>query len=79
GWWSVFGKKRGKSGKKPGPPVHDDLCAVLDKHGVIRHEFIADAPNEPQLVGRGCRGQRVVAGHPQTQPTSLGSATCRTS
>ena len=27
GWWSAFGKKRGKNGKKPGPPVHDDLCA----------------------------------------------------
>ena len=24
-WWSVFGKKRGKNGKRPGPPVHDDL------------------------------------------------------
>ncbi|WP_334139472.1 IS3 family transposase [Corynebacterium variabile] len=24
-WWSVFGKRRGKNGKKPGPPVHDDL------------------------------------------------------
>ena len=46
GWWSAFGKpKRGKA-KKPGPPVHDDLCAVVDKHGVIRHEFKADAPNE---------------------------------
>ena len=46
GWWSVFGKpKRGKA-KKPGPPVHDDLCAVTDKHGVIRHIFTADAPNE---------------------------------
>lgn len=46
GWWSVFGKpKRGKA-KKPGPPVHDDLCAVTDKHGVIRHEFTADGPNE---------------------------------
>jgi transposase InsO family protein len=46
GWWSVFGKpKRGKA-KRPGPPVHDDRCAVLDKHGVIRHEFKADAPNE---------------------------------
>src|SRR5699024_4573449 len=21
-WWSVFGKKRGKNGKRPGPPVH---------------------------------------------------------
>ncbi len=46
GWWSVFGKpKRGKA-KKPGPPVHDDLCAVVDKHGVIRHVFEADGPNE---------------------------------
>ena len=46
GWWSAFGKpKRGKA-KKPGPPVHDDLCAVVDKHGVIRHEFKASGPNE---------------------------------
>jgi len=47
GWWSAFGKpKRGKNGKRPGPPVHDDLCAVVDKHGVVRHEFKADAPNQ---------------------------------
>jgi putative transposase len=49
GWWSAFGKKRGKNGrngKKPGPPVHDDLCTVVDKHGVVRHAFTADAPNE---------------------------------
>jgi transposase InsO family protein len=46
GWWSAFGKpKRGKA-KKPGPPVHDDLCATVDEHGVIRHEFNADGPNE---------------------------------
>ena len=46
GWWSAFGKpKRGKA-KRPGPPVHDDLCATVDKHGVIRHEFNADGPNE---------------------------------
>jgi len=24
-WWSAFGKKRGRNGKKPGPPIHDDL------------------------------------------------------
>ncbi|MGE9807412.1 IS3 family transposase [Janibacter sp. G1551] len=49
-WWSVFGKpKRGKA-KRPGPPVHDDLCAVLDKHGVTRHEFQADALNELWLT-----------------------------
>lgn len=45
-WWSAFGKKRGRNGKKPGPPVHDDLCAVVDKHGVIRHVFAADTANE---------------------------------
>lgn len=45
-WWSVFGKKRGKNGKKPGPPVHDDLCAVTDEEGRTRHEFKADGANE---------------------------------
>jgi len=46
GWWSAFGKKRGKNGKRPGPPVHDDRCAVTDEKGRIRHEFNADAPNQ---------------------------------
>jgi putative transposase len=46
GWWSAFGKKRGKNGKKPGPPVHDDLCAVTDEKGRTRHEFKAAAANE---------------------------------
>lgn len=50
GWWSAFGKKRGKNGKKPGPPVHDDRCAVTDKHGVTRYEFAVDAPNELWLA-----------------------------
>lgn len=45
-WWSAFGKKRGKNGKRPGPPVHDDLCAVTDDKGRVRHEFAADAPSE---------------------------------
>ena len=35
GWWSAFGKKRGKNGKT-GPPVHDDLVA---------RDFTAEAPN----------------------------------
>jgi putative transposase len=36
-WWSAFGKKkRGKNGKKPGPPAHDDL---------VRRDFAADGPN----------------------------------
>lgn len=50
GWWSAFGKKRGRNGKKPGPPVHDDLCAVIDEHGRPRHVFAADAPNQLWLV-----------------------------
>jgi transposase InsO family protein len=36
GWWSAFGKKRGRNGKKAGPPVHDDL---------VERDFTADAPN----------------------------------
>lgn len=48
-WWSNFGKKRGKNGKKPGPPVHDDLLAIIDEHGVTRHEFVADHANEVWL------------------------------
>jgi putative transposase len=37
GWWSAFGKKRGKNGKTPGPPVHDDL---------VKRIFTADGPNQ---------------------------------
>ena len=37
GWWSAFGKKRGRHGKKPGPPVHDDL---------VERDFAATAPNQ---------------------------------
>lgn len=53
GWWSAFGKpKKGKANQKgkPGPPVHDDLCAVVDEKGRVRHEFTAEAPNELWLT-----------------------------
>ncbi len=46
GWFSVFGKRRSRNGMRPGPPVHDDLCAVVDERGRVRHRFTADAPNE---------------------------------
>nr|WP_139721235.1 IS3 family transposase [Serinicoccus chungangensis] len=46
GWWSAFGKKRGRNGKKPVPPVHEDRCAVTDKNGRTRHAFTATTPNE---------------------------------
>ena len=41
GWWSSFGKKRGRNGKKPGPPVHDDL---------VERNFIADQPDQLWLT-----------------------------
>lgn len=41
GWWSAFGKKRARNGKKPGPPVHNDL---------VRRDFTADAPNQLWLA-----------------------------
>ncbi|MFI8265020.1 IS3 family transposase [Streptomyces sp. NPDC085665] len=39
-WWSVFGKKRGRTGKG-GPPVHDDL---------VRRDFTASGPNRLWLT-----------------------------
>jgi len=49
--FSAFGKpKNAKGSRKPGPPVHDDLCAVVDEHGRVRHDFSASAPNELWLA-----------------------------
>ena len=39
-WWSVFGKKRGRS-KEAGPPVHDDL---------VRRDFTATCANRLWLT-----------------------------
>ncbi|WP_336633324.1 MULTISPECIES: IS3 family transposase [unclassified Microbacterium] len=50
GWFSAFGKPKRSKGRRPGPPVHDDLCAVVDEHGRTRHVFAADAPNELWLT-----------------------------
>ncbi|MBC9958414.1 IS3 family transposase, partial [Yimella sp. cx-51] len=44
------GKRPGRHGKRPGPPVHDDLLAVTDQQGVVRHEFTATAPNQVWLT-----------------------------
>ena len=49
-WFSAFGKARAKNGKRPGPPVHDDLCVVTDADGRTRHEFRADGPNQLWLT-----------------------------
>lgn len=47
-WWSAFGKPKrgGKGAGRPGPPVHDDLCAVTDDKGRVRHEFTAKGVNQ---------------------------------
>ncbi len=50
GWWSAFGKKWGRNGKKPGPSVHDDLCTITDEDGRTRHEFTASGPNQLWLT-----------------------------
>ena len=41
GWWSAFGKKRTKNGRRPGPPVHDDL---------VQRDFTATGPNQLWLT-----------------------------
>ncbi len=41
GWWSVFGKRRPKGGKRPGPPAHDDL---------VQRNFTAPAPDRLWLT-----------------------------
>ncbi len=78
GWWSVFGKKRGKKGRKPGPPVHEDRRAVTDEKGRTRHEFTADAPNE-LWVGDIPRKREVPppnTGPAKERSTSARSRTC---
>jgi len=40
GWWSVFGKKKGKT-SKPGAPAHDDL---------VKRDFTAAGPDELWLT-----------------------------
>jgi len=41
GWWSAFGKPKGRKAGKPGTPAHDDL---------VRRNFAADAPNRVWLA-----------------------------
>ena len=55
GWLSALGKpKRGK-GRRPGPPVHDNLCTVVGEDGRTRHVFGAKSPNELWLIDLQCR------------------------
>jgi len=47
--FSLHSKKRGLN-RKPGPPAHDDLLKVTDKHGRPTRDFTADAPNAKWLT-----------------------------
>ena len=49
-WWSAFGKPRRGKHRQPGPPVHDDLLATVDAHGVTRHRFTAETANTVWLT-----------------------------
>ncbi|GAA3882691.1 hypothetical protein GCM10022243_54100 [Saccharothrix violaceirubra] len=51
GWWSAFGRNRGRDGKKTGPPVHDDL---------VQRDFTAAAPN--RVWPADITGHRTTAG-----------------
>ena len=49
GLWSSYGTKRTTNGKRPGPPVHDDLVAHVDEHAVARHDFTTAASQANQV------------------------------
>ena len=48
----IFASHHRRKGKasKPGPPVHDDLLAVVDEKGRVRHKFTATVPNQVWLT-----------------------------
>jgi transposase InsO family protein len=41
-------RKKGES-RKAGPAPHDDLLAVVDRRGIVRHEFAVTRPNQVSL------------------------------
>jgi transposase InsO family protein len=49
GVFASHARRKSKAGK-PGPPVHDDLLAVVDDKGRVRHDFTATAPNAKWLT-----------------------------
>lgn len=50
--WLVvfFWEEERQEREEAGPPVHDDLCAYEDKHGVTRHRSTASSTNELWLT-----------------------------
>jgi len=49
GVFASHARRKSKAGK-PGPAVHDDLLAVVDDKGVVRHDFTASKPNHVWLT-----------------------------
>jgi hypothetical protein len=63
GWWSAFGKQRGRGkNAKAGPPVHDDL---------VRRNFTADGPMHLAAVAPGVR-PGLADGLPTLRPVEPG-------
>ena len=52
GWWSVFGKKRGKNGMKPGPPAHDDLVRRVFNATMANRLWLTDITEHPTSEGK---------------------------
>lgn len=51
GWWSVFGKKKGRAAR-PGPPVHDDLVRRLFGAEAPDRLWFTDITEHPTAEGR---------------------------
>lgn len=51
-WWSAFGRKRAKNGRKPGPPVHDDLVQRRFTATAVNELWLADLTEHPTAEGR---------------------------
>ena len=51
-WWSSFGKKRGRSGKKAGPPVHDDHLNRVFQAGRANQIWLTDISEHPTSEGK---------------------------
>ena len=48
----LFGKRRGKNGKKPGPPVHDDLVQRDFTAGTLDELWLTDITEHPTDEGK---------------------------
>ncbi len=51
-WWSSFGKKRGRNGKKAGPPVHDDQLNRVFLAGRPNQIWLTDITEHPTTEGK---------------------------